>query len=68
MNFVSFTSTISWYTESLAKTRDIIKTIATTYEIIIAIFVLVDICDLYVVNRVIRKNGAANAFVKNVRM
>ena len=38
------------------------------FEINIEIFVLVDICDLYVVNRVIRKNGATYAFVKNARM
>ena len=60
---LELTSITSGYTVSPKK---IIATAADTiiiYEINIAIFVLLDTCDLYVVNRVNKKNGATYAFV-----
>ena len=67
MNFELSISIISEYTESPAETKVITSTITATYDIYIAIFVLLDICDLYVVNRVIMKNGATYALVKTAR-
>ena len=59
---------MSGYIVSPKKISETTNTIDITYETKIKIFVLLDICELYVVNKVIRKNGAAYAFVKNVRM
>ena len=56
------------YTVSPMKIRAIATNTITAYEINIAIFVFLDICDLYVVNKVIRKNGATYALVKNAIM
>ena len=56
-------SITSGYTVSPKKTTAIAADTITTYEINITIFVLLDICDLYVVNSVIRKNGATYALV-----
>ena len=53
----------SGYIVSPRKTKAMETDTITTYEINMAIFVLVDICDLYVVNNVIKKNGATYAFV-----
>ena len=53
----------SGYTVSPKKTMAMEINMIIIYEINIAIFVLVDISDLYVVNNVIRKNGATYALV-----
>ena len=58
INLLGFTSITSGYTVSPKKTIAMEIATTTTYEINMAIFVLVDISDLYVVNNVIRKNGA----------
>ena len=63
INLLELNSITSGYTVSPKK---IIVTDTDTiiiYEINIAIFVLLDTCDLYVVNRVNKKNGATYAFV-----
>ena len=65
INFEELTSIMFGYTESATKTREIATATMITYEINIAAFVLLDICDLYVVNNVIKKYGATYAFVKN---
>ena len=63
INLLGLTSITSGYTVSPKKTRAIAADTITKYEISIAIFVLLDICDLYVVNSVIKKNGATYALV-----
>jgi len=63
INLLEFTSIISGYIVSPTKIRARATDSITKYEINIAIFVLLDICDLYVVNYVFRKNGATYALV-----
>jgi hypothetical protein len=63
INLLELTSITSGYTVSPKKIIAIAADTIMTYEISIAIFVLLDTCDLYVVNRVNKKNGATYAFV-----
>ena len=58
MNLLEFISITSGYTVSPKKTMAMEMDTITIYEINMAIFVRMDISDLYVVNNVIRKNGA----------
>ena len=63
INLLELTSITSGYTVSPKKIMAIAADTIIIYEINIAIFVLLDICDLYVVNSVNKKNGATYAFV-----
>ncbi len=63
INLLEFTCITSGYTVSPKKTIAMEMPTITIYEINIASFVLVDISDLYVVNSVIKKNGAMYALV-----
>ena len=58
INLLVLTSITSGYTVSPKKIIAIATDTIIIYEINIAIFVLLDTCDLYVVNRVNKKNGA----------